>query len=863
MNVLLHKKLPFFLLLVSIFWLGTSSLKAQSLPPTFEVHEVDVLMNDTAMFTVPHFSTQIYQIQIVKEAENGEDYFNPSSISPNFGIGMSGGNTPQDNFLYYVPETDFTGYDQIVVRFVKKIGNWGQPAVRVYNLRVVPSYLVAENDYAATVEGQSVTIDVLDNDYGNGTNLVVSDITNVNNGTAVNNGSDITFTPDFGFTGIAHLNYTICDDEGSCDMATVSICVNALSPVIYDSIHVTTEKNGEQVILMELNSNYTITTLPTLGSVDTFETLTYSPNVNVIGTDKVVFTDAANNRTRVFEIEILDVEDDNAILFDEVTYTPKGETIEEIHLLANDNGGSFLSNFDIIGDPNTAQGGEVYEVPSLGLGVVQYIPPSGFSGIDYFTYKAKVPNTTYTEYATCYIIVGNQDPELPVFQITTPKNTPLVLGDHLPFLSYEFTEVSTPDNGEVDFHAGENTVTSQHGQVFTGNNLLVYDPDVDFTGADEFEIDYCAGGQSSNCPLIKIEVEVVDVANPQSPTLCAGPACVWPGDADKNGKVDIRDILPIGLCMGEVGEDRLNGSVDWYGQYSENWSGLQGRGLPFNVKHIDTDGNGIVSAMDTAAIGQFYGNYNNLSPVASAPISPLPFYIDTDSLINIEPGAVILAPIHLGNDSIPAFDAYGLTFEIEFDPALFEAVNIQWNKDAWLQYNSPVLSKVVKPFNGKVDAGYTRTSGASASGYGIIGIAEFIVIEDVSGTRPNSLISQATFKAGNLMTSTGESFGLAENTINFVLTTPEEIEPEQVVKEYDLLVYPNPAQGEVTVHLNGISQEMERIALYDTMGKEVFNSGNILAKRQQVNVSSLATGVYVMKVWANGEMLNKKIEIVH
>ena len=354
----------------------------------------------------------------------------------------------------------------------------------------------------------------------------------------------------------------------------------------------------------------------------------------------------------------------------------------------------------------------------------------------------------------------------------------------------------------------------------------------------------------------------MEVANPQTPTLCAGPSCVWPGDADKNGKVDIRDILPIGLCMGEVGEDRENASIDWYGQYADNWSALVARGLPFNGKHIDTDGNGIVSAADTAAIGQFYGKYSNLTPSPAAPISPLPFYIDTDSLGNIEPGAVIYAPIHLGNDTIPAFDAYGLTFEIEYDPALFEEVNVYWNETAWMNYNSPVLSKIVKPFAGKVDAGYTRTSGIAASGYGVIGVAEFIIVEDISGVRPNKLSSIVNFNAGGLMTSSGQTFGLKDNNITFVLSAPEDKATIANATADDLQVFPNPAQAEVTVHLNGFEQEMERIALYDVMGKQVYDSGSILAKRQQLDVSGLNPGVYMLKVWANGEMLNKKVEVV-
>ena len=37
-------------------------------------------------------------------------------------------------------------------------------------------------------------------------------------------------------------------------------------------------------------------------------------------------------------------------------------------------------------------------------------------------------------------------------------------------------------------------------------------------------------------------------------------------------------------------------------------------GLGYDVKYLDSDGNGIVSSLDTTAIGQNYGNYHNLTP---------------------------------------------------------------------------------------------------------------------------------------------------------------------------------------------------------------------------------------------------------
>ncbi|MEZ4934944.1 MAG: hypothetical protein R2788_22795 [Saprospiraceae bacterium] len=67
----------------------------------------------------------------------------------------------------------------------------------------------------------------------------------------------------------------------------------------------------------------------------------------------------------------------------------------------------------------------------------------------------------------------------------------------------------------------------------------------------------------------------------------------------------------------------------------------------------------------------------------------------------------------------PAIDAYGLTFNVEYDPILFESVKVIWSDDAWMNYNSPVLTMITSIIQA-IDAAYTRTSGSAATGHGII-----------------------------------------------------------------------------------------------------------------------------------------------
>ncbi|MEO1055214.1 MAG: Ig-like domain-containing protein [Bacteroidota bacterium] len=860
MNVLLHKLKINLLLLFCFGAVGVS----YGQDPSLLIYELSVLKNDTLNFVFqdhhPYNAPKLLRLGNV-----------PNSVSQFEETGNTLGTAEELNTVQYIPPTGFLGRDTIEL-FYSYPSPSGSGLVFsgniVLNIAVVPSHITAMPDYVVTEIGQSIEIDVLENDFGSGTNQTIAEVTNRNRGNAVliNNDTKVLFTPSAGYEGLSHFNYSICDAQGACDMTTVSICVVNPNPPAYDSIAVQTKEGQAQVVLMALDTSYSVNLSPDHGVVtDTGDVWTYVPNNGYSGNDKVIFEDAANNRTRVFQIEVIGPAPyESKFLKNDIVSTPVDETIDEIHLLSNDNGGNYLigvSRINEWGAGDTKEGGNLIYLPSVGKGVYKYIPPAGFTGVDMFRYKGKVPSGNITDTAICYIIVDDLTPELPVYNIAVPENTPLVLGDHIPFLNYEYEIVSPPNSnqGTLTYLPGFNTYASSLGQEFSGYNMLVYEPSSGAQGTDEFEVEYCING---DCQLAKVELNITSIATPQSDTLCSGSSCVWPGDTDKNGKVDINDLLPIGLCMGEVGKVRPSASIDYYAQHAEDWNSLYLNDLDFDIKHVDADGNGIVSSMDTNAISQFYGQYNNLVPLAPAPISELPFY-PAPFPGNPQPGDVILLDLNLGNPNLPAFDAYGLTFSVDYDPALFESVKVYWNDDAWMNYNSPILSMSHELFPGKLDAGYTRTSGLAATGHGIIGVLEFIVIDDVIGVRPTEGYSTINI-SGNLMNSGGQSSDLGSHTMTFSLGLNEDAQEEDLtVKLDDLKIFPNPSKAQVNVHLNGQDNLMERISLYNMVGAQVYDSGTILAKRMQVAVADLNPGVYVMKVQTNGgEMLTSKVEVM-
>ncbi|MCF8244675.1 MAG: T9SS type A sorting domain-containing protein [Saprospiraceae bacterium] len=854
MNYLFYTK-KIFLFLLAICWFSNVGLGQT---PTIQVFHEVILKNSTFTHSFDHWSAGVPP-EIDYESSNGDaSHFNPSSCCQG-NKGVKG--YPMANNFIYQPDNDFLGRDTVIVQYSLPFGNFqSQDAWKIFYFTVVPSFLQANDDYVATMEGQSVEIAVLTNDIGNGTDQAIAEITNINNGTAErsSNNTKILFTPAAGFKGIANLNYSICDAQGSCSFAVVNICVNPTNPPTHDTLVITTNKNVPEVVMVDIDGSYTVGVPPAHGILDTLQTLVYIPNQNYTGSDEIVFENS-NGYTRTVIIKVVNVPRVSTILNNDLVYTSKNEVIEEIHLLDNDNGGPYFQAVNAIGYPATAKGGTLDYLWQQGKGVYKYTPPAGFTGIDKFKYRAMAPNSPY-DTATCYIVVNDLNPVVAVFHMTTPKNTPLVLGDHLPLEAYTYQSFSIPDRGDLTFLPGYDTYTSGHGQTFSGKNMLVYDPGTGETGSDEFEFEYCADGLPNGCQLVKVELEIIEIANPQSDTLCAGRECVWAGDANRDGAVNVLDVLPVGMCMGEVGLTRTDGTTEWYGQYANNWNSFFATGLGFDVKYLDTDGNGIVSNADTTAIGLNYGSYHNLTPGPIEALENLPFYIEEPNFPqNLEIGDVFYAPVVLGTNNIPAVNAYGLAFELLYDPAIFD-VNIIFNDNAWMDYNSPILSMTKKPLPGKIDAAYTRTSGLAASGFGNIGVAEFIVIDDVNGNRPNKFYTQIQLNGLGLMNGSGQVAGLSGNTIEVAFGgDSKELKP---VTEDQLVVFPNPASQRVTLHLNGLGHEMERVMLYNLTGGLVYDSGKMTAKRMMLDVAGLSPGMYVVKVLANGKVLNKKVEVI-
>lgn len=148
-------------------------------------------------------------------------------------------NDPTDDRVTYTPDPDYNGADTFTYTVCNTYGDCSTATV---NVDVVP-VLDAVDDVASLEEDTPKDIQILanDNDLPAIGTLTVTDPTHgtvaINDNGTPNDPSDdwVTYTPQVGFTGTDSFTYTLCDDKGHCETATVSTVVNPAAVSELDS----------------------------------------------------------------------------------------------------------------------------------------------------------------------------------------------------------------------------------------------------------------------------------------------------------------------------------------------------------------------------------------------------------------------------------------------------------------------------------------------------------------------------------------------------------------------------------------------------------------------------------------------------
>lgn len=766
--------------------------------------------------------------------------------------------------LIYKPNPGFIGLDTFYYNRKTCPGTLCYEEWQV-TVAVRESRVEAKPDlFFTTANSPTINLNVLQNDVSDAGGLQIVKITTVNNCSATfpMGSPTIQFQPAPGFAGIASLNYTVCDKFGTCDQASVNVVVDAENRTKIDTMAVYTVKNEPLPLLIP--SVYNLVGQPQHGEFDGAPDIpVYYPDLNFSGVDYLRFS--RNGMEKVFAVNVLNYTR-NRFAFDDLANVAPGQQVE-IDVLANDlygYGAGCVSS-------GRAKYGRVITDPN-NKGLLIYEAPKGFVGVDEFTYNSYPPGCGQNdETAKVFIYVSNFEPNATKFRVNTPKTTPLVLAYSAPIFSYNFQVQKQGRLGRTIFLPGS-VDTVILGQRVQGYNLILYVPSAGVVGLDEVELTYCSLDGNGSCRLrknIKLEIDILNVGSDSAPSCFSD--CVWMGDTNLDGLVNMEDLLPLGLNMGYVGNPRDNIDTNqWYGQFGDDWFN------PFsasdiNLKHLDTDGDSVITALDTFSISKFYGLTHSIIPVQ------LPYYnfeIQLQAEFDeIAPGDTLYFDLVLGTEKQPVVDLYGFTFSLPYNPTFFDpnSFSIEFIDDSWMAYNSPVVAMSRNNQKGLLEAGFTRTNQAPISGRGKVAKGKGVVSDFIEGVEvPEGERREQFVELGGGTAvgydAQGNSFGIRVAPLRVKIKTPQRGNPApgpiKVPTAPEIFgLFPNPASDWVRLDAPK-GRVFQHLQVFNAQGQLVRSLVGGQQGSYEISVQDLPAGMYFVKATDQlGNALQQKFEV--
>ena len=417
-----------------------------------------------------------------------------------------------DGSYTYTPAANYNGTDVFTYQLCDTDADCTTATVTI-TITAVDDAPVAADDSFGTAEDTPLGGTVAGNDTpsGDGGN-VWSLVTQALHGTTVVNADGTyTYTPVLDYNGPDTFSYQICDIDGDCDQAVVSITVSLTDdvPVAVDDsfttdedIQISSTLSGNDTPSGDGGNVWSLVTQSLHGTavVNANGTFTYTPAANYNGTDTFTYrlcdTDSDCDEATV-TITITAVDDTPSSAND--TNTTTEDTQVSGNVSTNDtpsgDGGNVWS---LVGANGGAAHGTVTMNPD---GSYTYTPAANYNGTDVFTYQlcdADADCTTAT--VTITITAVDDAPVAADDSFGTAEDTPLggtVAGNDTP----------SGDGGNV----WSLVTQALHGTaVVDANGTFTYTPAANYNGTDVFTYQLCDADADCTTATVTITITAVD-----------------------------------------------------------------------------------------------------------------------------------------------------------------------------------------------------------------------------------------------------------------------------------------------------------------------------------------------------------------
>ncbi len=363
------------------------------------------------------------------------------------------------------------------------------------------------------------------------------------------------------------------------------------------------------------------------------------------------------------------------------------------------------------------------------------------------------------------------------------------------------------------------------------------------------------GCVSTDCATVTIEGNGSNGWIPSDSAQWINPTdtlIIWPGDANNDGIANNEDLLYIGMGYDVNGSSRWVQSIDWEEQYGMEWAFQFLDGT--NMAYADCDGNGVINEQDLIAVNANYGQTHNKTGDESEASSDDPsFYVELPEAA-MDNGDQLVAPLVLGDESLPVNFIYGVAFTIEYNPLLIDPTSVQLTfVDSWMGPVSELLT-ISKSFpqDGIIEAAISAKGHADLSGYGAVASLTGI-IDNIAGKVETDFNIQIT----NVKAITNDDSPVLLNTeVQSTGTINEATSLEILGSEFTS--YPNPANNQLfldQVPANSLVQ------IRDVQGRIYIEE--LLSERSAVvGLENLSAGVYLLTVQSGEFKHTSKLQII-
>ena len=315
-------------------------------------------------------------------------------------------------------------------------------------------------------------------------------------------------------------------------------------------------------------------------------------------------------------------------------------------------------------------------------------------------------------------------------------------------------------------------------------------------------------------------------------------ACVWPGDANADSIVTMKDLLFLGMGFGKSGYMRPNATIKWTPQACLNWNDTFLNSI--NYKHADCNGDSTINFMDTIAIKTNY-SYHLPGPANQGLKGDptLRILISKDSVL---PGDTVTASILIGSATNTIKSILGASLSLNYNSTLVDTNYTSCDFSQCWMSKTPLHLSIGKAFRNYLDLGVSTINRRDTSGNGILATIKLKIIAN--------LIPAKTW----LKFSLSNNFQIDKNGNNIpvnlendsVLILKKYTSASSMIDEKPMIdVYPNPANNFMTVRVTGF--DAHEFYIEDIISKHTFyyysNGSETI-----INTSDLSPGIYFLGI---------------